>query len=52
LIDVSVVSSSGVGLLDNIATDAVRNASPFPAFPQGIDKQQAVFRVSISFEKK
>jgi TonB family protein len=37
-------------LLRDIAIDSVRDASPFPAFPQGMNQYQITFNVIISFE--
>ena len=37
-------------LLRNIAIDSIRDASPFPAFPQGMNQYQVTFNVVISFE--
>lgn len=37
-------------LLRNIAIDSVRDANPFPAFPQGMNQYQITFNVIISFE--
>ncbi len=37
-------------LLRNIAIDSVKDASPFPAFPQGMNQYQITFNVIISFE--
>ncbi len=37
-------------LLRDIAINSVRDASPFPAFPQGMNQYQVTFNVIISFE--
>ena len=37
-------------LLRNIAINSIRDASPFPAFPQGMNQYQVTFNVVISFE--
>lgn len=37
-------------LLRDIAINSVRDASPFPAFPQGMKQYQITFNVIISFE--
>ncbi|MBU1913475.1 MAG: hypothetical protein KKB22_08085 [Candidatus Omnitrophica bacterium] len=37
-------------LLRNIAIDSIRDASPFPTFPQGMNQYQVTFNVVISFE--
>lgn len=37
-------------LLRSIAINSVRDASPFPAFPQGMNQFQITFNVIISFE--
>ncbi|PIV39431.1 MAG: hypothetical protein COS29_02640 [Candidatus Omnitrophica bacterium CG02_land_8_20_14_3_00__42_8] len=37
-------------LLRDIAINSVRDASPFPAFPQGMNQYQITFNVIISFE--
>lgn len=37
-------------LLRDIAINSVRDASPFPAFPQGMNQFQITFNVIISFE--
>jgi outer membrane biosynthesis protein TonB len=42
--------SADDSLLRNIAIDSVKDASPFPAFPQGINQYQITFNVVISFE--
>ncbi|MDP2921889.1 MAG: TonB family protein [Candidatus Omnitrophota bacterium] len=42
--------SADDAMLRNIAVDSVRDASPFPAFPQGMNQYQVTFNVIISFE--
>ncbi len=42
--------SADDSLLRNIAIDSVKDASPFPAFPQGMNQYQITFNVVISFE--
>jgi outer membrane biosynthesis protein TonB len=37
-------------LLRNLAINSIRDASPFPAFPQGMTQHQITFNVVISFE--
>jgi len=37
-------------LLRNIAINSIRDASPFPVFPQGMNQYQITFNVIISFE--
>jgi len=37
-------------LLRNLAIDSVRDASPFPVFPEGMTQHQITFNVVISFE--
>ncbi|PIP68344.1 MAG: hypothetical protein CO035_07720 [Candidatus Omnitrophica bacterium CG_4_9_14_0_2_um_filter_42_8] len=37
-------------LLRNIAIDSIRDANPFPSFPQGMNQYQVTFNVVISFE--
>jgi hypothetical protein len=37
-------------LLRNLAINSIRDASPFPAFPQGMNQHQITFNVVISFE--
>jgi len=50
LVDFEVVESSGSNTLDNAALDAIRNAAPFPAFPEGQNAQQVRLEIPISFE--
>nr|MBU1328026.1 hypothetical protein [Candidatus Omnitrophota bacterium] len=42
--------STNGSLLRNIAIDSIKDASPFPAFPQGMNQYQITFNVIISFE--
>jgi len=42
--------SADDSLLRTIAIDSVKDASPFPAFPQGMNQYQITFNVIISFE--
>jgi len=37
-------------LLRNLAINSIRDASPFPAFPEGMTQHQITFNVVISFE--
>ncbi|MFA5389596.1 MAG: TonB family protein [Candidatus Omnitrophota bacterium] len=37
-------------ILRNTAVNSIRDASPFPAFPQGMNQYQITFNVIISFE--
>jgi outer membrane biosynthesis protein TonB len=37
-------------LLRDIAINSIRDASPFPAFPQGMNQYQITFNIIISFE--
>ena len=52
LIQVRVVDekSSNNRFLRNIAINSIRDASPFPAFPKGMNNYQITFNVIISFE--
>ncbi len=42
--------STNDSMLRNIAIDSVKDASPFPVFPQGMNQYQITFNVIISFE--
>jgi TonB family protein len=42
--------SSADSALRDIAINSIRDASPFPAFPQGMNQYQITFNVIISFE--
>jgi protein TonB len=42
--------SADDSLLRNIAINSIRDASPFPAFPQGMNQYKITFNVIISFE--
>ena len=42
--------SADDSLLRNIAINSVKDASPFPVFPQGMNQYQITFNVIISFE--
>ena len=46
---IRLLSSSGVTDLDEEAMDAVRRASPFRPFPQGLDKEELQFEIDIAF---
>ena len=52
LLQVAVIEKRSIEdpLLRNIAINSVRDASPFPAFPQGMNQYQITFNVVISFE--
>lgn len=42
--------STNNSMLRNIAIDSVKDASPFPSFPQGMNQYQITFNIIISFE--
>ncbi len=42
--------SADNSLLRDIAINSIKDASPFPAFPQGMNQYQVTFNVVISFE--
>ena len=46
---VRVVESSGSELLDEAALEAVRQAAPFPPFPDGVERRQWDFTLPLSF---
>ena len=52
LLQVAVIEKRSIEdpLLRNIAINSVRDASPFPGFPQGMNQYQITFNVVISFE--
>ena len=50
LVTLSVDSSSGFPDLDDAALDAVRNASPYPPFPDALKATRLALRVPITFE--
>jgi len=52
LVTLSVAASSGFPDLDDAALDAVRNASPYPAFPSALKTTSLALRVPITFELK
>ncbi len=54
LLQVMVVDekSSADRTLRNMAIHSIRDASPFPSFPEGMDQYQITFNVIISFEPR
>ncbi len=52
LLQVMVVDEKSVSsrFLRNIAINSIRDASPFPSFPKGMEYYQITFNVIISFE--
>lgn len=52
LLHIMVIDRRSVddSLLRNIAINSIRDASSFPAFPQGMNQYQVTFNVVISFE--
>jgi TonB family protein len=52
LVDFKIVESSGSRALDNAALDAVRNAAPFPAFPQEQKGEHVQLELPINFQVK
>jgi len=52
LLHIMIIDAKSIDdpLLRNIAINSIRDASPFPAFPQGINQYQVTFNVVISFE--
>lgn len=52
LLQVAVIEKRSIEdpLLRNIAINSVRDASPFPGFPHGMNQYQITFNVVISFE--
>lgn len=52
LLHIMIIDARSVedALLRNIAIDSIRDANPFPAFPQGMNQYQVTFNVVISFE--
>lgn len=49
LAGVRVVESSGSELLDEAALEAVREAAPFPAFPEGVERKRWEFTLPLTF---
>lgn len=49
LVSVELSSSSGNTALDRLALRTVRNASPFPAPPKSVERDQLVFTIPFSF---
>ncbi len=49
LVEQSVVSSSGVGVLDKASVMAVRSAGPFPPFPETLDKKRIHIVATFSY---
>jgi TonB family protein len=54
LLQIRIVNERSVNdpLLREIAINSIRDASPFPSFPQGMSQYQITFNVIISFESK
>jgi len=54
LLQVMIVDKRSIpdSLLRDIAINSIRDASPFPPFPQGMNQYQITFNVIISFEIK
>ena len=52
LIDAKVVASSGSKSLDAAALSAVRDAAPFPSFPEGQEGSTLRLEIPISFQLK
>jgi len=52
LLQVRIIEARSVedSLLRNIAINSIRDASPFPSFPAGMNQYQITFNVIISFE--
>jgi TonB family protein len=48
--EIMVLNSSGEPLLDEAAMNSIRNASPFPPFPENLVEQEIKLNVPISFE--
>jgi hypothetical protein len=47
--DPQIMSATDYALVP-FAIKAVKEASPFPAFPQGLEKKEEVFKVSLAYE--
>ncbi len=52
LVDVKVAASSGSKSLDAAALSAVRNAAPFPSFPEGQEGTTLRLEIPIAFQLK
>ena len=52
LVDAKVVASSGSKSLDAAALSAVRDATPYPSFPEGQDGSTLRLEIPISFQLK
>jgi len=54
LLQVRVVDDKSINntVLRNIAVNSVRDASPFPTFPEGMGQYRITFNVIISFENR
>lgn len=52
LLSFSVKESSGYPALDRAALSAVRDAAPYPAFPEGVNKKPLTVTVPIKFNVK
>ena len=52
LIDAKVVASSGSKSLDAAALSAVRDAAPFPSFPEGQEESTLRLEIPIAFQLK
>jgi TonB family protein len=50
LLDAGVFESSGHARLDEAAVGAVRSASPYPTFPDGLGRDTLGLRLSIKYE--
>ncbi|MDM7321917.1 MAG: energy transducer TonB [Gammaproteobacteria bacterium] len=49
LLDVTIITSSGSASLDEAALQAVRDAAPFPPFPEGSQRQRWNFSIPLTF---
>lgn len=50
--DIKMVNATGQPALEEVARQSIKNASPFPSFPQGLKQEEVKFYLPISFAEE